>query len=110
MIGCKNQSETNKTGTADDLSQMNRDFATALNNKDAIAAANCYFDDATILPPNEAPVSGRVNIKNYWEGVIAAGAFDVAVATLSTGSNGDLGYEIGRFQICLLYTSDAADE
>ena len=101
MLGCKNQSETSKTATADELSQMNRDFATALNNKDANAAANCYFEDAAILPPNEAPVSGRANIQKYWEGAIAAGAFDVAVATLSTGSNGDLGYETGRFQMSI---------
>jgi ketosteroid isomerase-like protein len=99
MHGCINQSETKKTATADELSQMNRDFATALNNKDAVAAANCYTEDATVLPPNEAPVSGRVNIQKYWEGAIAAGTYNVAVATISTGSNGDLGYEIGRFQM-----------
>jgi uncharacterized protein (TIGR02246 family) len=101
MTGCNNQNESNKTATADELSQMNRDFATALNNKDAMAAANCYTEDATVLPPNEAPVSGRDNIQKYWEGAIAAGAFDVAVATISTGSNGDLGYEIGRFQMSI---------
>jgi ketosteroid isomerase-like protein len=99
MTGCNYQSETSKPATAEELSQMNRDFAAALNNKDAIAAANCYFEDATVLPPNEAPVSGRVNIQKYWEGAIAAGAFNVAVATISTGSNGDLGYETGRFQM-----------
>jgi uncharacterized protein (TIGR02246 family) len=101
MTGCNNQSETNKSATAEELSQMNRDFAAALNNKDAVAAANCYTEDATVLPPNEAPVSGRANIQKYWEGAIAAGAFDVAVATISTGSNGDLGYEIGRFQMSI---------
>ncbi len=99
LIGCSNQSKTNKTATAEELSQMNRDFAAALNNKDAVAAANCYTEDATVHPPNEAPVSGRANIQKYWEGAIAAGAFDVAVGTISTGSNGDLGYEIGRFQM-----------
>ena len=99
MTGCRNNDEAGKTATAMELSQMNRDFAAALNKKDAAAAANCYFEDATILPPNEAPVSGRGNIQKYWEGAIAEGAFDVAVATLSTGSNGDFGYEIGRFQM-----------
>jgi uncharacterized protein (TIGR02246 family) len=101
MIGCNNQCETNKTATADELSQMNRDFATALNSRDAVAAANCYTEDATVLPPNEAPISGRANIQKYWEGAIAEGAFDVAVTTISTGSNGDLGYEIGRFQMSI---------
>jgi uncharacterized protein (TIGR02246 family) len=99
MVGCNNQRDTSRTATVEELSQMNRDFAAALNNKDATAAANCYTEDATILPPNEPPVSGRANIQKYWEGAIAAGAFDVAVATTSTGSNGDLGYETGRFQM-----------
>jgi ketosteroid isomerase-like protein len=101
MIGCNDQCKKNKTATAEELSQMNRDFAAALNNKDAVAAANCYTEDATVHPPNEAPVSGRANIQKYWEGAIAAGAFDVAVATISTGSSGDLGYEIGRFQMSM---------
>lgn len=101
MIACNNQSETAKPATAEELSQMNRDFAKALNNKDAVAAANCYTEDATILPPNEAPISGKANIQKYWEGAIAAGAFDVSVASISTNSNGDLGYETGRFQMSI---------
>ncbi len=88
-----------QAATAEELSQMNRDFVKALNAKDAVAAANCYTEDATILPPNEAPVKGRANIQKYWEGAIAAGAFDAEVATTETGSNGDLGYEIGRLQM-----------
>lgn len=31
---------------------MNRDFVKALNAKDAIAASNCYTEDATIPPPD----------------------------------------------------------
>jgi len=80
---------------------MNRDFAKALNAKDAVAAANLYTEDATLLPPGEAPVSGRADIEKYWKGAIDGGAFDVSVATTSTGSNGDLGYEVGRFQMSI---------
>ena len=99
LIGCNAPVETAKPATAEELSKMNRDFAAALNNKDAVAAANLYTEDATLLPPNEPPVTGRSNIQKYWEGAIGAGAFDVKVATTSTGSNGDLGYEVGRFQM-----------
>jgi len=103
FIGCtnadKSSTENTKSATAEELSQMNRDFVKALNAKDAVAAANCYTEDATILPPNEAPVKGRANIQKYWEGAIAAGAFDAEVATTETGSDGDLGYEIGRLQM-----------
>jgi uncharacterized protein (TIGR02246 family) len=98
LFGCTN-ADTSKPATAEELSQMNRDFVKALNAKDAVAAAKCYTEDATILPPNEAPVKGRANIQKYWEGAIAAGAFDAEVATTETGSNGDMGYEIGRLQM-----------
>ncbi|MFZ9388856.1 MAG: YybH family protein [Chitinophagaceae bacterium] len=91
----------NTPATAEELSQMNRDFAKALNNNDAVAAANCYAEDATILPPGEAPVTGKANIQKYWEGALSSGAFDVEVATTSTNSNGDLGYEVGRFQMSI---------
>lgn len=93
------QTPTVKPATAEELSQMNRDFVKALNAKDAVAAANCYTEDAMLLPPNEAPVKGRANIQKYWEGAIAAGAYDAEVATTTTGSDGDLGYEIGRLQM-----------
>jgi ketosteroid isomerase-like protein len=93
LFGCTNADKP-KPATAEELSQMNRDFVKALNAKDAVAAAKCYTEDAMILPPNEAPVKGRANIQKYWEGAIAA-----EVATAETGSNGDLGYEIRRLQM-----------
>ena len=96
---CENKIETPKQATAEELSQMNRDFVKALNAKDAVAAANCYTEDAMLLPPNEGPVKGRANIQAYWQGAIDAGAFDAEVATTTTGSNGDLGYEVGRLQM-----------
>jgi uncharacterized protein (TIGR02246 family) len=100
LASCNNAGKS-KPATAEELSQMNRDFAKALNNKDAVAAANLYTEDATLLPPNESPVSGRANIEKYWAGALEGGAFDVSVATTSTGSNGDLGYEVGRFQMSI---------
>jgi hypothetical protein len=48
LFGCTN-AYTPKPATAAELSQMNRDFAKALNAKDAVAAANCYTEDATII-------------------------------------------------------------
>jgi ketosteroid isomerase-like protein len=94
LIGCKEQ-----TATPEELSQMNKDFAQALNHKDAEAASLLYAEDASLLPPNEAIVTGRENIKNYWQGALDAGTTNVSVSTISTGSSGDLGYEIGRFEL-----------
>ncbi len=99
MIGCIEKTETPKTATTEELSQMNKDFAKALNDKDAVAASLLYSEDATLLPPNEPIVTGRKNIQKYWQAALDAGTSDVSVKTISTGSDGDLGYEIGRFQL-----------
>jgi len=101
IISSCNNANNSKPATADELSQMNRDFAKALNNKDAVAAASLYTEDAMELPPNEAPFSGRDKIQKYWKDAIDAGVFNVSVATTSTGSNGDLGYEIGRYELSI---------
>ena len=98
ITGCNNSSKI-KPATTEELSQMNRDFVKALNDKDAVAAANCYTEDATLYPPNEGPVTGRDNIQKYWEGAIAAGVFEAKVASKFSGSNGNLGYEVGRLQM-----------
>jgi ketosteroid isomerase-like protein len=98
MAVCKTEAQT-KTVTPEELSQMNKDFAKALNDKDAVAASLLYAEDASLLPPNELIVTGRENIKKYWQGALDAGTTNVSVKTISTGSDGDLGYEIGQFQL-----------
>jgi ketosteroid isomerase-like protein len=99
MAGCTVKTESDKPATPEELSQMNRDFAKALNSKDAVAASLLYSKDASLLPPNEPIVTGRENIQKYWQAFLDAGITDVSVSTISTRSNGDLGYEIGRFQL-----------
>jgi hypothetical protein len=47
LISCNIQADSKKPATAEELSQMNRDFAKALNNMDAAAATNCYTEDVT---------------------------------------------------------------
>jgi len=79
------------------LGQMNRDFAKALNAKDAVAAAFAYHKGASLLPPNEPIISGRKNIQKYWQKTIDAGLIDASVRTLDAKSSGNLGYEIGTF-------------
>jgi len=86
IIGCKEN-----TATPEELSQMNKDFAKALSDKDAEAASLLYTEDASLLPPNEPIVTGRENIKKYWQRALDAGTTNVSVSTISTGSNGDLG-------------------
>lgn len=81
-----------------DLGQMNRDFAAALNAKDAKAAAALYTEDAVLIPPGEPLVRGREAIEEYWRGAIELGGVrDVSVETMDALSSGSLGYETGTF-------------
>jgi len=108
LLSCKQQSTTSNeeeiplSATVEELGQMNRDFAKALTDKDAVAAANLYDENASLLPPNEPIVSGRANIQAYWQGAIDAGIIDATVKTIDAKSNGDLGYEIGTFRLRFL--------
>ncbi|GAA4281874.1 YybH family protein [Gaetbulibacter aestuarii] len=94
--------EMPKPATVQELGQMNRDFVEALKAHDAVAAANLYDENASLLPPNEDIVTGRENIRAYWQGAIDAGIIDASVKTLDAKSDGDLGYEIGTFELRFL--------
>jgi ketosteroid isomerase-like protein len=81
-----------------ELGQMNRDFAAALNAKDAKAAAAAYTEDAVLIPPGEPLVRGRAAIEKYWAGAIELGGIrDVSVESMDALSSGSLGYETGSF-------------
>lgn len=81
-----------------ELGQMNRDFAAALNAKDAKAAAALYTEDAVVIPPGEQVVQGREAIEKYWRDAIESGGVrDVSVETTDALSSGSLGYEIGSY-------------
>lgn len=105
LLSCNQQRNSSKeaelpqSATVEELGQMNRDFAKALTEKDAVAAANLYDENASILPPNEPIVTGRANIQAYWQGAIDAGIIDATVKTIEAKSNGDLGYEIGTYTL-----------
>lgn len=108
LFSCKQQTVASEevevpiSATIEELGQMNRDFAKALTAKDAVAAANQYDENASLLPPNEPIVTGRDNIQAYWQGAIDAGIIDATVKTIDAKSDGNLGYEIGTFTLRFL--------
>jgi len=99
--GCSGQDASNQaevSASKTELGQMNRDFAAALNAKDAKAAAALYAEDAVLIPPGEPLVRGREAIEEYWRGAIESGGVrDVSVETMDALSSGSLGYETGSF-------------
>jgi ketosteroid isomerase-like protein len=66
LSGCsasEDSVQTEASASKIELGQMNRDFAAALNAKDAKAAAALYTEDAVLIPPGEALVKGREAIE-----------------------------------------------
>jgi len=109
ITSCKQETvePTPPKPTVEELGQMNRDFAQALVDGDAEAAANQYDENASLLPPNEPIVTGRENIKAYWQGAIDAGVVGASVKTISADSDGDLAYEIGTFELRIKLENDS---
>jgi len=101
LSGCSSSEDAMRTeisASKIELGQMNRDFAAALNAKDAEAAAALYTEDAVLIPPGEPLVRGRKAIEEYWRAAIESGGVrDVSVETLDALSSGSLGYETGSF-------------
>jgi len=101
LSGCSgsvDSMQTEVSASKVELGQMNRDFAAALNAKDAKAAAALYTEDAVLIPPGEPVVRGREAIEEYWRGAIESGGVrDVSVETMDALSSGSLGYETGSF-------------
>lgn len=101
LTSCSNTGDSSPaaaTASKNALGQMNRDFAAALNAKDAAMAASYYTEDAILIPPGEALVRGRAAIEAYWKVAIESGGVrDVSVETVDAQSSGDLGHEIGTF-------------
>lgn len=107
VTSCKQETQMPKKATVEELGQMNRDFAKALMDGDAEAAANLYDENASLLPPNEPIVTGRENIRTYWQAGIDAGIVGASVKTISADSDGDLGYEIGAFELRIKGENDS---
>ena len=84
------------------IAEVNRRFVDAVARDDMAAAAAVYTDDATVLPPDAAPVSGRANIQAFWTGAKAAlGLKGVTLTTRSLEIRGDCAHEIGEAALAL---------
>jgi len=84
------------------IAEVNRSFVDAVARDDMAAAAAVYTDDATVLPPEAAPVSGRANIQAFWTAAKAAlGVKAVTLTTKGLEIRGDCAHEIGEAGLSL---------
>ncbi len=74
-------------------------FVTAFNSGDGATVASLYTQDASLLPPDSAPVVGRAAIKDFWQGAIDAGMKLEKLQATEVESRGDTAYEVGEFTL-----------
>jgi len=80
-----------------DIAKTNRTFEEAVASGNMSALDAVYTADARILPPGAAMVSGRENIKQFWQAAIAGlNVGSIQLETVDFTLSGDTGYEIGR--------------
>ena len=58
-----------------------------------------YADNAVLLPPNMAAVTGRENIVKYWSGMVQGGPVDLDLIMEDFMVDGDLAVDRGRYEI-----------
>lgn len=56
-----------------------------------------YAEDARLLPPNHPIVSGRSNIRDFFQGMVDAGVGAVSLGSVDLGASGDLAYQVGTY-------------
>ena len=65
--------------------------------RDASGIAALYTENATLLPPGQPAITGRQNIKGFWQGFFDAGASDAKLESVEISGSGDLAYEVGEY-------------
>lgn len=58
---------------ADEIRDLYRKYLDAQRTGDSEAVASLYTNDAKLIPPGQAPLTGRAEIENYYEGQGSSG-------------------------------------
>jgi uncharacterized protein (TIGR02246 family) len=70
----------------------------AFNRGDARAVMSLYVDDAKLLPPTNAVVSGSQEIRAFWESMIKNGFANHAIEIVEVRAIGDMAYEAAKWR------------
>ncbi|GAA6154265.1 YybH family protein [Pseudoteredinibacter isoporae] len=63
-----------------------------------LSDSHAYTDDAYVYAPSTPTVHGKENIREFWEGVIQAGAKHVSLEIHDVHNSGELAYAVGTLR------------
>lgn len=74
-------------------------WAEAFNSQDIEAIGNLFAEDAALMPPDMAPITGHENILGFWKGGLDAGVTDLRLGMSEVLMMGDRAVEIGTYTV-----------
>lgn len=103
LAGCARQPEqpaVNAAAEEADIRATDRQWLASVQTRDPDKAASFWSDDATIYPPNAAPIVGKQAIRAYVAGAFASPDFSITWTTdkVVVARSGDLAYSTGADQ------------
>lgn len=89
------------------IETANQRFMEAFRRGDAAGVADCYTEQARILPPDSEMIQNRDNIRSFWQAVLNSGVTEARLETLDVEAGGEeMVREIGRFRLTILQGSE----
>jgi ketosteroid isomerase-like protein len=89
------------------VADLNQQFLSAWNSKDASKAASMLADDAQFLQ-GETHFSGKAEVTNKWITPTINTISSLKTSTMSSGTDANLAYEAGTFSVDVLPTPSEA--
>ncbi len=81
-------------GVRQEIERRVGEFEAAFNRGDVAALAVLYAEDAVLMPPDTATITGRPEIQRFWQGVREAGVTRVSLHPQQVTGNGDVAVEV----------------
>jgi ketosteroid isomerase-like protein len=74
-------------------------FGRLLSEGKADSVALFYAEEATLMPPNESPVSGREGIRQWLTNMSGMGGWSLTLTPVAVAANGPLAVERGSYAL-----------
>jgi uncharacterized protein (TIGR02246 family) len=88
--------EHQRSAPASSIHRLAARLEAAFNRGDAKALASLYTDDATLMPPNQPAVSGKIEIESWFERALQR-LRTVRIVPIESKIMGDRAFQVGTF-------------
>ena len=95
LAGCSASQDQQRV--YDEIVAVEQAFMAAFEFGDASGIAKLYSEQAQLLPSNRDFVSGRSEIKLFWQGLMQLGIATVKLEMMEVNASDDKAFEVGRY-------------